>query len=682
MEMLSSFCTRIAPILLMPFFLMSGSAWAYYLAVDLEADIKLYQSGTLAERGPVGVYNDKYYYGAYSGEFFILNKEGRKLCSYMTGDAIHSNVVFSSDGAAHFGSRDGYVYALRDDCTLKWKAVANNVSLSVGIGPDGTIYATGGSFLHAFDGMGQEKWAVNVGPWVGIESMGQDGTVFVTSQDTYIRAIDPSGAVKWAYKTQGLNTRLTEPTSDGLIIATPGYSDRWVYALDAATGSLRWKQPFVTYGGDAAFDGNLIYLLNGRDLYSLSPSTGDTIWKKTFDATAELNYTSNSTLVLGNDGYLYFSVNPPTTSTLYAYSKNGDLLASSRASNYEVKNAAPNKGVFLTVKGNLQIQSVAAGEPVSTALPSRYTDLGDTILDTTTNLQWMRCAFGQSWSGNTCTGIEIRYYRSDPIMLSLYSSDYSFAGFSDWRLPSTAEGGTLTYCSHGIPAYFGQESCARNYERPAIHPSAFPNSILETYWASGSITGTCYYMLGLGSNCVTNDVFYFPVRLVRSYTPATFMLKVSTAGSGQGQISSSPSGINCGGDCEESYAKDSSITLTATPMNGSSFAGWGGSCSGTSPSCTVKMTAAKTVGASFALQAVTKSPHDCLFDWAEDNYPHHLSPSRQASQNDSPYYYRHYPTTGSYLGISTTDNHVYFMDDAGLHDLGGFATWRQTSGCQ
>ncbi len=34
-----------------------------------------------------------------------------------------------------------------------------------------------------------------------------------------------------------------------------------------------------------------------------------------------------------------------------------------------------------------------------------YKDLGDgTVLDTQTNLQWMRCALGQTWNGQTCVG--------------------------------------------------------------------------------------------------------------------------------------------------------------------------------------------------------------------------------------------------------------------------------------
>jgi uncharacterized repeat protein (TIGR02543 family) len=66
-------------------------------------------------------------------------------------------------------------------------------------------------------------------------------------------------------------------------------------------------------------------------------------------------------------------------------------------------------------------------------------------------------------------------------------------------------------------------------------------------------------------------------------------LAVSKNGTGGGRVTSSPAGIDCGRDCSEAYASRTSVTLTARPARGSIFAGWGGACSGTSPTCTVTM---------------------------------------------------------------------------------------------
>jgi len=70
---------------------------------------------------------------------------------------------------------------------------------------------------------------------------------------------------------------------------------------------------------------------------------------------------------------------------------------------------------------------------------------------------------------------------------------------------------------------------------------------------------------------------------------STFMLTVTKVGSGDGTVTSSPAGINCGGDCTEVYSSGTSVTLTASPASGSTFAGWsGGGCSGTG-TCVVTM---------------------------------------------------------------------------------------------
>jgi hypothetical protein len=57
---------------------------------------------------------------------------------------------------------------------------------------------------------------------------------------------------------------------------------------------------------------------------------------------------------------------------------------------------------------------------------------------------------------------------------------------------------------------------------------------------------------------------------------ASYVLAVSRAGSGAGTVSSAPSGISCGADCNETYANGSVVTLTAIAAAGSVFSGWSG----------------------------------------------------------------------------------------------------------
>jgi DNA-binding beta-propeller fold protein YncE len=60
-------------------------------------------------------------------------------------------------------------------------------------------------------------------------------------------------------------------------------------------------------------------------------------------------------------------------------------------------------------------------------------------------------------------------------------------------------------------------------------------------------------------------------------------------------------GIACATDCTQGYGVGRSVTITATPVAGSTFAGWSGACAAatTAPTCTIAMTADRSVGASF-----------------------------------------------------------------------------------
>ena len=82
------------------------------------------------------------------------------------------------------------------------------------------------------------------------------------------------------------------------------------------------------------------------------------------------------------------------------------------------------------------------------------------------------------------------------------------------------------------------------------------------------------------------------------FVAAWFSLSVSK--SGNGQVVSSPAGIDCGRSCTESFIAGQSVTLTATPDSSATFTGWGGACSGTSPTCTLTLNAGVSVLANFA----------------------------------------------------------------------------------
>jgi DNA-binding beta-propeller fold protein YncE len=77
-------------------------------------------------------------------------------------------------------------------------------------------------------------------------------------------------------------------------------------------------------------------------------------------------------------------------------------------------------------------------------------------------------------------------------------------------------------------------------------------------------------------------------------------LTVIPAGTGVGTISSLPTGIECGGACEDEFDEGSDVTLTASAAAGSHLAGWSGcNLEPTPSSCKVTMNVAHSVAAEF-----------------------------------------------------------------------------------
>ncbi|OGP73095.1 MAG: hypothetical protein A2V86_11115 [Deltaproteobacteria bacterium RBG_16_49_23] len=90
---------------------------------------------------------------------------------------------------------------------------------------------------------------------------------------------------------------------------------------------------------------------------------------------------------------------------------------------------------------------------------------------------------------------------------------------------------------------------------------------------------------------------------------AAFGLNVTLAGNGTGTVTSAPVGINCPGDCTESYAPGTVVTLTAAPTVGA-FTGWTG-CTpvvGVPTQCTITMNLAANVTATFSAASIAVNP--------------------------------------------------------------------------
>ena len=119
--------------------------------------------------------------------------------------------------------------------------------------------------------------------------------------------------------------------------------------------------------------------------------------------------------------------------------------------------------------------------------------------------------------------------------------------------------------------------------------------------AGASFTGWSGACSGTGICQVTMNA---ATSVTASFTQTDELLTVNV--SGNGTVTSSPSGVSCPADCSAVFAEASVVTLTAAPGGGASFSGWGGACSGTG-SCMVTMNSAASVSATFTLPTLTRT---------------------------------------------------------------------------
>ena len=125
------------------------------------------------------------------------------------------------------------------------------------------------------------------------------------------------------------------------------------------------------------------------------------------------------------------------------------------------------------------------------------------------------------------------------------------------------------------------------------------SSVTLTASAAGGSTFTGWSGCDTVSGTTCTVTMNAAKTVTATFDSSSVVLTVSKTGSGTGTVSSSPSGISCGTHSSEPYPNGTSVTLTASAAGGSTLAGWSGCNTVSGVTCTVTMSAAKTVTATF-----------------------------------------------------------------------------------
>jgi outer membrane protein assembly factor BamB len=243
--------------------------------------------------GSAAAANGTVYVGSNDHSLYAVDiKTGAQKWKFETSGEVRSTAAFTTD-AAVISSDDGKLYAV-DQKTgkLAWQADIHNDLKRLPL-DDPSI---GASYDYDF---------LTSSPVVA------NGAVYVGSSDGNVYAVDgASGQVRWTFKT-GDRVRATPAVAGGVVYI--GSWDGYLYALKADTGALVWKyfagqqvlqpQYLVTPIQSTAFvaDGVVYCASRKAILFALDAATGNERWQ---EANGSGNWYESSPVVGGGVVYI------------------------------------------------------------------------------------------------------------------------------------------------------------------------------------------------------------------------------------------------------------------------------------------------------------------------------------------------------------------------------------------
>jgi outer membrane protein assembly factor BamB len=302
--------------------------------------------------------------GSYPGKIHAMSPEGEMLWTIETAISRtpQSGNVISSQGAGAI-SEDGLLYfqvgtelyCITPDGTVKWiyeMGYGAVNAASPAIGPDGTIYISGGEFGNGLWGIiavnpdGTEKWRCTFWNQVyGTPALGPDGNVYVAAHRRIYCVNPEDGTVIWesadtsqinqivmldddgnsylcvspnmviSYDTEGqrrwfallIGGRIMEarpalsPDGSTLYVGSHGDGARF-HAIDTSNGKVKWN---LDLGGNvrasATVDVNgIIYIAHGAKVYAINPD-GTIKW----DIDIPIGNANASSIAIGKNGEIY-----------------------------------------------------------------------------------------------------------------------------------------------------------------------------------------------------------------------------------------------------------------------------------------------------------------------------------------------------------------------------------------
>jgi outer membrane protein assembly factor BamB len=223
------------------------------------------------------------------------------LRPFERGPQERGGVAFDpATGLAVFGTRDGWLHAVRADGSVAWELQGGGPYGPPAIAGDTVYVGSADGRLYAIAlPTGRERWRYHGGEDLSTRPAVADGAVLVASQQDTVFAVDAaSGAWRWHHRRENKRAEFTI-FGAAAVLAGPGavyaaYSDGYAAALDPATGAARWERQVAPAGDHldvdalALRDGRLYAAAYSGAVVAVDAATGEARWSFAVPGAAQL----------------------------------------------------------------------------------------------------------------------------------------------------------------------------------------------------------------------------------------------------------------------------------------------------------------------------------------------------------------------------------------------------------